>query len=66
MAEAKPKPVLLVGVDVPFFAAVGLILKWSLAAIPAAFLLSMIVAAAWTFAAGAVAALFALLGGGAA
>ncbi len=55
---ATRKEVVITGVDIPFFAAVWLILKWSLAAIPAMMLLWMVGA---TFAATVGLALQALI-----
>jgi hypothetical protein len=36
---AAPKEVVITGIDIPFFAAVWLIVKWSLASIPAMLIL---------------------------
>ncbi len=63
MAPA-PKELVITGVDIPFFAMVWLIFKWSLAAIPAMFLL-WCVGFAFTAVAGTlVAAVMAALGVG--
>jgi len=61
MAPA-PKEFVITGVDIPFFAVVGLIVKWSIAAIPAMFLLWCLGVALTALAGGAVAALMAALG----
>lgn len=59
---AAPKEVVITGVRIPFFAMVWLILKWSLAAIPAMFLL-WVLGAIFTLTVGsAVTALLAALG----
>ena len=59
---AQPKEVIVTGINMPFLAMVWLIFKWSLASIPALFLLSMLGTMFWTLAAGAVAAILAGLG----
>lgn len=59
---AAPKEVVITGVRIPFFAMVWLILKWSLAAIPAMFLL-WVLGAIFTLTVGsAVTTLLAALG----
>ncbi len=52
---AAPTEVVVTGVDIPFFAAVWLIVKWSLASIPAMLIL-WVVGLVFTGVAGALAA----------
>jgi hypothetical protein len=61
LASAR-KEVVVTGVDIPFFAMVWLILKWSLASIPAMFILSVLSAALFVTVGGAITALLTALG----
>lgn len=57
-----PKEVVVTGVNIPFVPMVWLILKWSLASIPAMFLLSLIGVVAWALTAGFAAAIISAVG----
>jgi|FLOH01.1.fsa_nt_gi hypothetical protein len=61
MAPA-PKEVVITGVDISFFSAVGLMVKWSLASIPAMFIVSFLCAVFFAMGGGAVAAIAAAIG----
>ena len=59
---AAPKEVVVTGVDIPFFSMVWLILKWSLASIPAMILLGLLGAVLSALGGGILAAIFAAVG----
>jgi hypothetical protein len=59
---AAPKEVVVTGVDIPFFSMVWIILKWSLASIPAMILLWLVGAVLVAIGGGIVAAILAAVG----
>jgi hypothetical protein len=61
MAPA-PKEIVITGVDIPFLSAVGLMVKWSLASIPAMLIVSFLCGIMWALAGGAMLAILAAFG----
>ncbi len=61
MAPA-PKEVVITGVDISFLSAVWLMVKWSLASIPAMIIVSLVCTIIWVFAGSAMLAILAALG----
>ena len=61
MAPA-PKEIVITGVDISFLSAVGLMVKWSLASIPAMVIVGFICAVMWALAGSALLAILAAFG----
>ena len=61
MAPA-PKEVVITGVDISFLSAVGLMVKWSLASIPAMMIVTFLCAIFWALGGGLIFALGSALG----